>query len=159
MVETKIEGLLEQLFKEEDFQDCFLIDMNLNVNNKLEVFVDSDTGIPFSKCQKISRYLEEFIDEEGWLGERYVLEVSSPGVGRPLKMKRQYPKNIGRTMEVTDMEGVKQTGILTEVKEEAIVLEYTERVKEGKKNVTKTIVAEISFENINKALVKISFKK
>ena len=160
MTEDKIEVLLEKLFAEdEDFQHCFLVDMKLGINNKLEVFVDSDTGIKFEECQKISRYLESFIDAEGWLGEKYVLEVSSPGVMNPLKMPRQYPKNIGRKLEVTTQSGENTEGTLTEVKEDGIVLEYKVREKVGKKKVTKTIQTEIPFADITKAVVQISFKK
>ena len=74
-LEEKIVELLEEKFKEEEFTDCFLIDIKLHKHNKLDIFLDSDTGITFRKCQRISRYLESFIDEEGWLGEKYVLEV------------------------------------------------------------------------------------
>ena len=84
MIEAKIESLLQDKFKEEGFTDCFLLEVKLHANRKLDVFIDSDTGITFGKCQTISRYLEQYLDEEGWLGESYVLEVSSPGVGRPL---------------------------------------------------------------------------
>lgn len=65
MIENKIIDLLDQKFKEEDFLDCFLVDLQLHANQKLEVFLDSDTGITFEKCQKISRYLEQYLDEEG----------------------------------------------------------------------------------------------
>ena len=100
MVESKIESLLEVKFQEEEFTDCFLIEVKLHANKKLDVFIDSDAGVTFEKCQKISRYLEQYLDEEGWLGDSYVLEVSSPGISRPLKLLRQYPRNIGRKVEV-----------------------------------------------------------
>lgn len=158
MVEEKIKTLLEKLFEnDEEFQHCFLVDMHLGINKKLEVFVDSDTGIKFSECQKISRYLEGFIDEEGWLGEKYVLEVSSPGIDKPLQLARQYPKNVGRRMKVTYGESINTEGKLVEVSEEGIILEDKVREKEGKKKVTKTVRTEIPFSDIRKAVVKISF--
>lgn len=161
LIEDKIQVLLEKLFadEEENFQHCFLVQIKAGTNNKVEVFVDSDTGIKFSECQKISRYLEGFIDEAGWLGEKYTLDVSSPGIMNPLLLKRQYPKNIGRRMEVVDIAGVKQEGELVEVLEEAIVLEDEVKEKVGKKNVKKLVRAEIPFDQINKATVQISFKK
>ena len=100
MIVEKITDLLDKKFTEEDFSDCFLVDIKAHAHNKIDVFIDSDSGVTFEKCQKISRYLERFIDENGWLGEKYVLEVSSPGISRPLKFKRQYAKNIGRKVEV-----------------------------------------------------------
>jgi len=95
----QIIALLDKKFEEEDFNDCFLVEAHHN-NSKLELFIDSDSNITFTKCRKISRYLESFIDENGWLGEKYTLDVSSPGITRPLKFKRQYVKNIGRKMEI-----------------------------------------------------------
>jgi len=161
LIEDKIEVLLEKLFadEEEDFQHCYLVQIKAGTNNKVEVFVDSDTGIKFNECQKISRYLESFIDEAGWLGEKYTLDVSSPGIMNPLILKRQYPKNIGRRMEVVNAEGAKQEGELVEVLEEAIVLEDEVKEKIGKKNVKKLVRTEIPFDQINKAMVQISFKK
>ncbi|MEM9824423.1 MAG: hypothetical protein AAF985_25280, partial [Bacteroidota bacterium] len=119
----KIEALLAEKFQEEEFTDCFLVDLHLSASNKLEIFVDSDSGITFKKCQQISRFLEKPIDEEGWLGEKYTLEVSSPGISRPLKFQRQYPKNIGRKLEVKLLEGGTKTGKLTKVEASQIILE------------------------------------
>ena len=157
MIEQKIEALLQEKFQEEDFQDCFLIEVNLHANNKLEVFVDADSGITFEKCRRLSRFLEGFIDEEQWLGPKYVLEVSSPGLSRPLKLKRQYAKNQGRKVEVTTTGGQKQLGILKEIGEQAIVLEQEIKEKVGKKNVKKLVETAIPFDDILKTIVKIQF--
>ncbi len=154
----KIETLLAEKFQEEDFTDCFFVEMALNPsNNKLEIFVDSDSGMTFRKCQQISRFLEKTIDEEAWFGPKYTLEVSSPGITRPLKFIRQYQKNIGRKVEVKLIEGGKKTGLLTKVEEEQIVLEEKVRVKEGKKKVNKVLEHEIPFETIKETKVKITF--
>jgi ribosome maturation factor RimP len=161
LIENKIEALLEKLFtnEEEDFQHCFLVSIKAGTNNKVEVFVDSDTGVRFSECQKISRYLEGFIEEGAWLGERYTLDVSSPGIMNPLLLKRQYPKNIGRRMDIVNAEGVKMEGELVEVLDEMIIIEDIVKEKVGKKNVKKLVRTEIPFDQINKATVQISFKK
>lgn len=58
MVEDKIVVLLEEKFCEDVFVDCFLVDLKLYVYNKFDVFLDSDFGIIFEKCYKISCYLE-----------------------------------------------------------------------------------------------------
>lgn len=156
MIEAKIKDLLEQKFQEEDFSNCFLVDLN-QTGNKLEVFIDSDTGINFNTCRKISRYLESFIDEEGWLGEKYTLDVSSPGATRPLKLARQYPKHVGRKLEVKTTEGTKHEGILITVDDNSITLSAKVRVKEGKKKRTEVVETQILFSQIEKAKVKISF--
>lgn len=158
IVEEKIVDLLDIKFKDPEFSDCFLIETKMGANKKLQVFIDSDGGISFSTCRRISRYLEEHIDAEGWLGEKYVLEVSSPGVDRPLQVFRQYPKNIGRKMEIQVRDEEKpRKGILRQVDTEKIVLEEEHTVKQGKKKVKEKVEVEIPFAEIEKAKVKISF--
>ena len=88
MLEKKLEKLIDQALKELEYDDCFLVDLKVN-NKRVEVFLDSDDSITFLKCRKVSRFLEEVIDEEEWLGIKYTLDVSSAGVTKPLKMTRQ----------------------------------------------------------------------
>lgn len=156
MIEQKIPELLEEKFQEPGFTDFFLVELKVGINNKVEVFVDSDSSVTFEKCQKISRFLEAYIDEEGWLGEKYTLEVSSPGITRPLKFVRQYVKNIGRKVEVKTGEG-KLTGKLIAANDDGIVLESDERVKVGKKKIKQKVQTEIPMAQIEKTVVKISF--
>lgn len=158
LIERKIESLLQEKLKEEEFADCFLIESKLHANNKLEVFIDSDSNMTFEKCSKISRYLEKHIEENNWLGENYTLEVSSPGIGRPLLFLRQYQKNIGRNVEVTLKNGDTKTGPLLKVDNEKLHIEEKLRIKEGKKNKTQVVETEIPFTEINKTIVKIAFK-
>ncbi|MCB0631079.1 MAG: ribosome assembly cofactor RimP [Saprospiraceae bacterium] len=157
-MEAKIHDLLEEKFAEDEFADCFLIELKLHPNNKLDVFVDSDTGITLERCQKISRYLEAFLDESGMLGEKYILEVSSPGVSRPLQLLRQYPKNIGRKLKVKLKDGSEVEGVLETVNEQTITLERKIVEKEGKKKKRLTVSTAFPFEEIREALVQVSFK-
>lgn len=152
-----IRELLEEKFTEEGFNDCFIIEISLSKTGRLNIFVDSDSSLTLEKCKKISRYLEQHIDEKGWLGEKYVLEVSSPGVDRPLLFLRQYVKNKGRNLEITLKDGVKHEGKLTEVAGQTIFLEEKVSSPENKKKkITKE--TEIPFDQIERAIVKISFK-
>lgn len=156
-MEETITNLLESYFStEEEFQDCFVVDVN-HSNKKVEVFVDSDSGMTFAKCQRISRYLESYLDEAKPLGEEYILDVSSPGVDRPLKFHRQYLKNVGRTLEVTTTEGESYTGVLKAATPTEVTLEAKQRVQEGKRK--KTVVEDITIatDAIKKSIVKISF--
>ncbi len=157
-VEQKIEKLLLEKFTEADFVDCFIIDIKLGQSNKLEVFVDADNGIDFARCQKLSRYLESFLDTEKWLGETYIIEVSSPGVSRPLKFLRQYAKHIGRDLEIVKNDGTILEGEFVTLEGEIIALQFEEKRKEGKKNIKEIMTVQIPFSEIQKALVKISFK-
>lgn len=154
----KIAQLLDEKYASDAaFADCFTVEIELKPANKLFVFADSDSGMTFEKCQKLSRFLEAHIDENGWLGEKYVLEVSSPGISRPLKFIRQYHRNIGRELEVTLTDKTQAAGKLISADDEQIVL-FSEVVeKEGKKKIKKEIQTPVLYSNIQKAIVKISF--
>lgn len=155
-IEEKIENLLQAKYAEPDYADCFTIEIKIGAENKLEVFVDSEIALDFAKCQKISRYLEAFLDENKWLSEQYTLEVSSPGADRPLVSLRQYKKHIGRTLEIT-ADGNISEGKFVSIDNEVITLEYEVKYKEGKKNIKKTEQINIPFEKIEKAMVKFIF--
>ena len=94
MVEDKIKALIDEKMQEELYEDCFFVEMFLKGDKRLEIYLDSDTGITFRQCQRMSRHIEAVLDEEKWLGEKYTLEVSSPGIGKPLKCRQKvYPGN------------------------------------------------------------------
>jgi ribosome maturation factor RimP len=92
----------------------------------IELFIDTDPGITTELCASISRELVTRLDSDDTVPGRYRLEVSSPGLDRPLKLYRQYQKNIGRTLKVKcTVEGstVTITGTLKAVTEFSICLE------------------------------------
>lgn len=151
----EIEQLLAAKFHESEFEDCFLIEIKLPKPNKLEVFLDADSGITFEKCQRISRYLESYIDTNNWLGENYTLEVSSAGIDRPLKLLRQYKKNIGRKIEVSQKEGATIEGKLLDADDTKITIEAKVKL-DGEKKATLRPV-EIAFDNIKKAVIRVSW--
>lgn len=156
LVAEKIAEITESFFQEQGWSDCFLIEIKIK-DKSVEVFADCDGGITLEKCHKISRAIEAYLDESKVLGESYVLDVSSPGVGTPLKMARQYKNNVGRKIEVkTATEKIE--GDLKEVKEEEIVVFYTEKRKEGKKNIKVDVEKSIRFDEIETAKIKVSFK-
>lgn len=156
-MEEHITGMLEEMFAaSEDFTDCFVVDVNQS-NTKLEIFVDSDSAMDFRKCQRISRFVETYLDEEKPLGESYTLNVSSPGVDRPLKFHRQYVKNIGRNVEVTTNDGEQHAGKMTVAEADHLVLEAKVRVQDGKRKKTVLQETPIAYGDIKKTIVKISF--
>ncbi len=157
-VTERIAQLLDEKYAtDEAFADCFNVEIELKPGQKLYVFADSDSGMTFEKCQKLSRYLEEHLDTNGWLGDKYLLEVSSPGVTRPLQFARQYPRNIGRTLEVTMNDKTTLTGVLTAADETQIVLSYEVVEMDGKKKKKVPVETPVALENIEKALVKLVF--
>lgn len=158
MIEEQIKEWLLTKFEEPEYNDCFLIELSISPTKLVDIIIDADAGVKFEQCHRISRHIENLIDTEGLLGEEYTLEVGSPGISRPLKFPRQYPRNVGRTLEVIDTEGVKTTGVLTAADAEKITLEYEEVRKEGKKKIKETLTRELPFEKIKSALVQLSFK-
>lgn len=156
MNKNQIEILVDKGLNELELKDCFLVDVNIH-KQKLEIFIDSDDQVTFSKCKRLSRYIEAVLDEEKWLGESYTLEVSSAGVGRPLKFPRQYKKNIGRQIEVKSNAGETYKGVLSEVSSKSIKVVWVEKEMQGKKKVTIEKQIILKLEDIEIAKIKVSF--
>lgn len=147
-----IEELIGKII--EGDSDIFLVSLRIKPTNNFKVYLDADSGLSIEKCIKINRALYKTIEEQGWYPDGdFSLEVSSPGVDEPLKMLRQYKKNVGRKLEVILTDETKKEGKLTGVEENSIHLEYTEG--KNKKAVTHTI--EIAFSDIKQATVLVSF--
>jgi ribosome maturation factor RimP len=122
---------------------------------KVTVIVDGDQGLTIDECAAISRRLLDLMEAEALLEEDgFTLEVTTPGVDRPLKLKREYSKNIGRSLRVQLKDKVVENGKLVEVSEESIALEQD--AKDGKKNIKK--VSVFPFSEIERAIVHVSFK-
>ncbi|HMW93574.1 MAG TPA: hypothetical protein PKY92_05610, partial [Chitinophagales bacterium] len=74
-----------------DNTTMFVVDVKVLPTNKIEVFLDrSDTNITIDECAKISRKLEEYLESNQLVGEKYTLEVSSPGMDQPFKVPQQF---------------------------------------------------------------------
>src|SRR3546814_11330188 len=99
----------------------------MHSNGTLEVLVDGDQGISIQGCAAISRYVGFQLEENDAIAHAYRLEVSSPGIDRPLTMARQYRKNIGRSVQVSMQDNVTKTGKLLEVADNAITIRSEER--------------------------------
>ncbi|MFC4233296.1 ribosome maturation factor [Parasediminibacterium paludis] len=134
--------------------EIFLVSLKIKPTNNIKVFLDADTGLPIDRCVKINRQLYKFIEEAGMYPEGdFSLEVSSPGITEPLKMHRQYQKNIGRNVEVVLTDTSVKEGVLQEVAEDSITIETSEG--KGKKLVVAQLV--IPFVNIKSTTVQIKF--
>lgn len=137
----------------------FLVDVIISgnrVQKKVVVIIDGDEGVTIETCANLSRALSAKLDEDELMEENYTLEVSTPGVDFPLKMKRQYKKHIGRGFKITlnDKEIVK--GKLMGTTDEVIQLEVEEKAGKGKKMDVKSV--DIPFDKVDKAFVQVSFK-
>lgn len=145
-VEKMIEPLLEG--------DIFLVSIKVKPTNNIKIYLDADSGLGIEKCIRINRALYKAMEETGMYPDGdFSLEVSSPGIDEPLKLLRQYKKNIGRNVEVITTEDVKKEGRLTGVTEEKIIIEYT--TGKGKKAETKS--EEIGLGNIKQTTVQVKF--
>ena len=148
---------------EEYFQDTdlFLVEVRELPKDRIQVVVDSDSGLNIDTCAKISRYLESHLEQEGLVREHYNLEVSSPGVGKPLQMLRQYRNNVGRRVEVRLDDERKVSGRLKAVDEAGIEVEPM-APKKGKKKPAKKVQTpegpqRILFDRIKETKVLVSF--
>jgi ribosome maturation factor RimP len=113
----------------------FLVEIKIKPTNNVKLFLDGDQGVTIEKCISWNRALYKKIEEENLFPNGdFSLEVSSPGVDEPLKLFRQYKKNVGRTVEVVLKEGNKVTGKMIDVTEDAITVEET-KGKNKKKEV------------------------
>jgi ribosome maturation factor RimP len=117
----------------------FLVEIKIKPTNNVKLFLDGDQGVTIEKCISWNRALYKKIEEENLFPNGdFSLEVSSPGVDEPLKLFRQYKKNIGRTVEVILKEGNKVTGKMIDVTEDAITVEET-KGKNKKKEVVQHV--------------------
>lgn len=151
--ETQIETikkLLEPLLED----DIFLVDIRIRPTNNIKIYLDADGGLGIEKCIKVNRALYKQLEEAVLYADGdFSLEISSPGIDEPLKMLRQYHKNLGRNVEVITTDGNRKEGKLTAVDQNEISIEYTEG--KGKKAVVQQL--QIPFTDIKQTKVLIKF--
>jgi ribosome maturation factor RimP len=152
-IEKRVTELVEE--KIADMPNLFLVDVKMHQNGKLIVLVDGDNGIGIADCAAISRHVGFHLEEENVIEEAYNLEVSSPGIDTPLVLKRQYAKNIGRTVSIKMDDGTKKEGELLTAGDDFIIIAETIKQK-GKK--AETVESTIPTDKITETKVLISFK-
>jgi ribosome maturation factor RimP len=149
----KVTNLLEEALQEKT--SLFLVDLSISESYKITVTLDGDNGVILQDCIDISRVIENNLDREE---QDFSLEVASAGVSTPLKLVRQYKKNIGRTLKVkTATETIEAK--LEAATEESITLSWTAREpkKVGKGKETVEHKREIPYSEIKEAIVIIIF--
>jgi ribosome maturation factor RimP len=153
MNETKIRDLVNEALEQKD--SLYLVDLSISSNNKIQIVVDGDHGVSLNECIRISRSVDNGLDREE---EDFSLEVSTPDIAHPLKLKRQYKKNINRILKVTTSTEEFE-GTLTEVNDTNIVLNWKAREPKpiGKGKVTVEKTATLEYKDIKEAKVKILF--
>lgn len=148
-IET-VENLIQPLLQE----GVFLVYIKIKPTNNFKIYIDADGGLPLEKCIKINRALYKQMEEMGLYPDgNFSLEVSSPGIDEPLKLIRQYIKNVGRFIEVVKLDDTRLEGKLLEANEEKISIEITEG--KGKKMTVNQL--EVSISNIKQTKVQVKF--
>ncbi|HCC69592.1 MAG TPA: ribosome assembly cofactor RimP [Bacteroidales bacterium] len=132
-------------------RDIFLVDTKVSTTNRITILVNKPSGITIDECVMISRHIESNLDREK---EDYELNVSSPGLDMPFRVREQYEMSIGRPVEVIDIEGKKTRGILKNVQGEGFEIE-SQKVN-GKKKESREI--SLNFDEVKSVKEIIKFK-
>ncbi|MEN9640747.1 MAG: hypothetical protein RLZZ262_2616 [Bacteroidota bacterium] len=137
--------------------DIFIVELVVRPGNVIEVTLDADSGITIESCTEVHRYLLKQMDREV---EDYSLVVGSPDLTKPLLVKRQYVKNIGRTLAVKSKSAAKFEGVLKGVSDDGIVLHSRNKEEVPGKKAKQWVDREtpIAFEEIESAKIVIQFK-
>lgn len=145
--ESKTEALLIPILEEKGYEMVDVEYVKEGSNWYLRAYVDKPGGITINDLESVSRRLSDLLDEEDFISDAYILEVSSPGLGRPLKKDRDFDRNIGEEIEVhlyRSLNGNKQyVGLLKSYDKDTITIED----EDG---------SEINLDRVNVSLVKLT---
>lgn len=151
----KIKEIVEQQIAG---SDKFIVEISVGNDNKITVIIDSDVnGVSINDCVCVSRAIEETLNRED---EDFELQVESAGLDRPLKMLRQFLKNINKDIDIVFTNGKKLTAKLVAAADNSIDVEYSEKtlVENKKRKQLITRNETIMFADIKSAKVAVSFK-
>jgi ribosome maturation factor RimP len=147
-----VEGMVQALLA--DQSDYFLVDIRIKPTNNIKVYLDGDKGIPIEFCVRVNRALYRKLEEASLFPDGdFSLEVSSPGLDEPLKLLRQYKKNVGRQVELVLQDGTKKEGRLLEVTEDGVIVEEIR----GKNKKREVINHTFLFDNIKTTKIQVVF--
>ncbi len=135
----------------------FIVDVHVSEGNHIKVLLDHDVSTSIEDCMALHRHIESSLDRDV---EDFSLDVSSPGLDQPLKMHRQYVKNIGRSVQVKPVEGPKVEGELIRVDDDALTLKIREKRRIEGRKAKEWVEEEVvwPFTQIASTKVVISFK-
>ncbi len=127
MYEKNTEEILLPMMEELGFE---LVDVEYVKEGSswyLRAYIDKPGGINIDDCETVSRRLSDILDEKDYIDEAYILEVSSPGLGRPLKKEKDYKRSLGEEVEIRTYRMIDRqkefTGILKEYDEKTVTIE------------------------------------
>ena len=152
---TQIKALEERVLALiADNPSLFLVEIWIKPTNNIKIYIDGNQGVTVETLVSLNRKLYHQLEEEGVYPDgNFSLELSSPGLDEPLKLHRQYLKNIGRFVEVLTNEGVKIEGKMNAATDENIEVEETK----GKGKKQEVILHTIPFTDIKSTKIQIKF--
>jgi len=132
----------------------FLVEVKIRPGNNIKIYIDADRGMSIDKLAQYNRSLYKQIEESGFFPNGdFSLEISSPGLDEPLKLHRQYLKNIGREVEVILKNGIKLQGKLVSATGDEIVIEEERKNKKQREVTPHTI----PYNDIKTTKIQIKF--
>ncbi|MGB9716132.1 MAG: ribosome maturation factor RimP [Thermodesulfovibrionales bacterium] len=142
----------EMAKKVADEQGLEIFDISLSGRERfmLRVTIDKEGGVTLEDCERFSRSLEAILDVEDLIPVSYTLEVSSPGLDRPLRDKRDFEKNIGKLARIVTFENINNRNI------------FVGRILKTNSEYIRLLVngqeIDIPFEKISKARLEVELK-
>ena len=139
--EKKAEALILPIINKNNYELVDIEFVREGSNWFLRAYVDKEGGFSVNDCEKVSREFSDLLDKEDFIEESYILEISSPGLGRPLKKDKDFERSIGEEVEVKlykAFEGQKEfSGILEAYDTETVTLGFENNTKKTfeKKNI------------------------
>ena len=152
-LKDKVDDLLVSGLKERP--DIFVLNFKISENNDINIIIDGDKGVSIDDIVNLSRHIEHNLDREE---EDFALTISSVDVTKPFHLKRQFRKNINRSLKVKTTTG-EVKGVLVAVDDDKIMLEnkVREPKKVGKGKITVVKQNSIPFDEIKEAKVVLKF--
>ena len=145
--EQKTEALVLPIIEANNFELVDVEYVKEAGNWYLRVYVDKEGGIAVDDCEVVSRALSDKLDVDDFIEDSYILEVSSPGLGRPLKKEKDYVRSIGKEVDIHLYKSIEKqkefTGVLKSYNKEEIVLQIED--------------SDVTFDRTNIALIRLSF--
>lgn len=146
--EQKTEEILLPIVERQGFELVDVEYVKEGGNWYLRAYIDKPGGIHVDDCELVSRELSDILDKEDYIDEAYILEVSSPGLGRPLKKEKDYQRSLGQEVEIRTYRMIDRQkefiGILKDYDKETVTLELEDEI-------TKT------FDKSDIALIRLAF--
>lgn len=125
--EQKTEEILLPIMERNGFELVDVEYVKEGGNWYLRAYIDKPGGINVDDCEMVSRELSDILDEKDFIDEAYILEVSSPGLGRPLKKEKDFKRSLGQEVDVRTYRMVDKrkefTGILKDYDKDTVTIE------------------------------------